>query len=120
MIDSEQGRNDRSARDAEASRRSQASAEARQGLILAMIDNNARQLRFDSARAGADIEQAGALRDLARDPNDRDAAVRLEEVKKRIAILEEDHGRLVTEREWLNRSLMEFTQEAEGPGHECD
>lgn len=120
MIDSEQGRNDRSARDAEASRRSQASAEARQRLILAMIDNNARQLRFDSARAGADIEQAGALRDLARDPNDRDAAVRLEEVKKRIAILEEDHGRLVTEREWLNRSLMELAEEAEGPCHERD
>jgi hypothetical protein len=110
MIDSEQGRNDRS-RDAEGS----ASAEARQRLILAMIDNNTRQLRFDSARAGADIEQAGALRDLARDPNDRDAAVRLEEVKRRIAILEEEHGRLVTEREWLNRSLMEFTEAAERP-----
>jgi hypothetical protein len=110
MIDSEQGRNDRS-RDAKGS----ASAEARQRLILAMIDNNTRQLRFDSARAGADIEQAGALRDLARDPNDRDAAVRLEEVKSRIAILEEEHGRLVTEREWLNRSLMEFTEAAERP-----
>lgn len=120
MIDSEQGRNDRSPRDAKASRRSQASAEARQRLILAMIDNNARQLRFDSARAGADIEQAGALRDLARDPNDRDAAVRLEEVKRRIAILEEDHGRLVTEREWLNRSLMELAEEAEVPCHERD
>jgi len=83
MIDSEQGRNDRSPRDAEASRRSQASAEARQRLILAMIDNNARQLRFESARAGADIEQAGALRDMARDPNDRDAALRFEEVKRR-------------------------------------
>src|SRR5246127_251087 len=106
MIDSEQSRNDQSPRDGEASRRSQASAEARQGLILAMIDNNARQLRFDSARAGADIEQAGALRDLARDPNDRDSAVRLEEGKKRIVILEEEHGRLVTERGGLNRALM--------------
>ena len=120
MIDSEPGRNDGSPRDAEASRRSQASAEARQRLILAMIDNNARQLRFDSARAGADIEQAGALRDLAHDPNDREAAVRFEEVRRRIAILEEEHGRLVTERAWLNRSLMEFTDEAEGPCHERD
>src|SRR6516225_3371382 len=120
MIDSEQGRNDRSPRDAQASRRSQASAEARQRVILAMIDNNARQLRFDSARAGADIAQAGALRDLAHAPHDRAAAVRLEDVKKRIAILEEDHGRLVAEREWLNRSLMEFTEEAEGPCHERD
>jgi hypothetical protein len=120
MIDSEQGRNDRSPGDAEASRRSQASAEARQRLILAMIDNNARQLRFDSARAGAEIEQAGALRDMARDPNDRDAAVRLEEVNRRIAIFEEEHARIVAEREWLNRSLMEFTEEAEGPCHERD
>jgi len=115
MIDSEQGRNDRSPRDAEGSGSSQASAETRQHLILAMIDNNTRQLRFDSARAGADIEQAGVLRDLARDPNDRDAAMRLEEVKRRIANLEEEHGRLVREREWLNRSLMEFTEEEERP-----
>ena len=38
MIDSEQDRNDRAPRAAETSRRSQASAEARQRLILAMID----------------------------------------------------------------------------------
>lgn len=115
MIDSEQSRNDRSPRGADGSGPSQAGAKTRQHLILAMIDNNTRQLRFDSARAGADIEQAGVLRDLARDPNDDDAAARLEEVRRRIATLEEEHVRLVTEREWLNRSLMEFTEEEERP-----
>jgi hypothetical protein len=46
--------------------------------------------------------------------------VRLEEVNRRIAIFKEEHARIVTEREWLNRSLMEFAEEAEGPCHERD
>jgi hypothetical protein len=115
MINPEHGRNDPSSRDAAAPRGSEASVKARQQLIHAMIENNSRQLRFEAARAGADIEQAGAMRDLAREPTDRDAAARLEEVKKRIAILEDEHRRLVTEREWINKSLAEFGEEAGEP-----
>ena len=37
---------------------------ARQKLIEAMIDNNLRQLKFESARGGAEIERACALRDM--------------------------------------------------------
>ena len=45
-------------REAEASRVARESMLARHKLIEAMIDNNMRQLKFDSARCGADIERA--------------------------------------------------------------
>jgi hypothetical protein len=114
------GRDDRSndllSRDAEAARQAKASVRARQQLIEKMIDNNTRQLRLDSAWAGADIERAGVLRDCARDAGDRGAAARLEDVNRRIAALEEQRDRLVAEREWLNKSLIDFDREAEERG----
>jgi hypothetical protein len=112
------GRDDRrdlSSRDAEA-RRAEASVRARQQLIEKMIDNNTRQLRLDSAWAGADIERAGALRDCAADAADRGAAARLEEVNRRIAALEDERDRLVAEHEWLNKPLLEFDREADERG----
>jgi hypothetical protein len=86
---------------------------ARQQLIQAMIENNSRQLKFESARAGADIERACALRDCARDAADADAAERLREVEQRLHRLEEEHRRAVAEREWLSQSLFEFDRRPE-------
>ena len=67
-------------REVEASRAGRESMLARHKLIEAMIDNNLRQLKFDSARGGADIERACALRDIARgggdsEPTDRKSVV---------------------------------------------
>ena len=67
-----------------------------------------RQLKFDIARGGADIERACALRDIARGGDDPEPTERLAEIDRRMGGLEDEHRRLVAEREWLNKSLLEF------------
>ena len=99
-------------REAEASRADRESMLARHKLIEAMIDNNLRQLKFDSARGGADIERACALRDIERGGDDTEPTERLAELDRRIERLEEEHRGLVAEREWLNKSLLEFDEQA--------
>ena len=99
-------------REAEASRVARESMLARHKLIEAMIDNNLRQLKFDSARGGADIERACALRDIERGADDPEPTQRLAEIERRIERLEEEHRSLVAEREWLNKSLLEFDDQA--------
>ena len=98
-------------REAEALRADRESMLARHKLIEAMIDNNLRQLKFDSARGGADIERACALRDIGRGDGDSEPTERLAEINRRIERLEEEHRTLVAEREWLNRSLLEFDEQ---------
>jgi hypothetical protein len=114
MTDDGDGPSDarRPEREAEASRVARESMLARHKLIEAMIDNNLRQLKFDSARGGADIERACALRDIERDRDDPEPTGRLAEVERRIERLEEEHRSLVAEREWLNKSLLEFDEQA--------
>ena len=99
-------------RETEPSEAGRESMLARHKLIEAMIDNNLRQLKFDSARGGADIERACALRDIERSGDDPEPAERLAEIDGRIAQLEDEHRSLVAEREWLNRSLLEFDDQA--------
>ena len=99
-------------REAEASRAGRESMLARHKLIEAMIDNNLRQLKFDSARGGADIERACALRDIERGGRDPEPTERLAAIERRIERLEEEHRSLVAEREWLNRSLLDFDEQA--------
>jgi hypothetical protein len=96
----------------EASRAGRDSMLARHKLIEAMIDNNLRQLKFDSARGGADIERACALRDIERGADNPEPTERLAEIERRIERLEEEHRSLVAEREWLNKSLLEFDDQA--------
>jgi hypothetical protein len=106
----------RSEREVDTSRAGRESMLARHKLIEAMIDNNLRQLKFDSARGGADIERACALRDIERGGGDPEPAERLAEIDRRIAQLEDEHRSLVAEREWLNRSLLEFDDQAAANG----
>jgi hypothetical protein len=106
----------RSERETEAPRAGRESMLARHKLIEAMIDNNLRQLKFDSARGGADIERACALRDIERGAGDPEPAERLAEIDRRIAQLELEHRNLIAEREWLNRSLLEFDDQAAANG----
>jgi hypothetical protein len=106
----------RSERESDASRAGRESMLARHKLIEAMIDNNLRQLKFDSARGGADIERACALRDIERGGGDPEPAERLAEIDRRIAELENEHRSLAAEREWLNRSLLEFDDQAAANG----
>ena len=81
---------------------------ARHKLIEAMIRNNELQLRNESARGGAEIERACALRD-AEKPDAGDAArAEVERTTKRLRTFEDEHQRLVAEREWLNASLLEY------------
>src|ERR1700704_7001730 len=79
---------------------------ARHKLVEGMIRNNEMQLKNESARAGAEIELECARRDVAR--GDAGALVELESVTARLQALQEEHQRLVSEREWLNASLLEF------------
>jgi hypothetical protein len=103
-------------REAEALRAGRESMLARHKLIEAMIDNNLRQLKFDSARGGADIERACALRDIGRGDGDPEPTERLAEIDRRIERLEDDHRSLVAEREWLNKALLEFDDQAAANG----
>src|SRR5713226_9035238 len=81
---------------------------ARHKLIEGMIRNNEMQLRNDSARGGAEIELECARRDVARGNAGARAQAELERVAVRLQALQEEHQRLVSEREWLNASLLEF------------
>jgi hypothetical protein len=73
---------------------------ARHKLIEGMIRNNEMQLKNESARGGAEIELECARRDVAQ--------AELERATARLQALQEDHQRLVSEREWLNAALLEF------------
>jgi len=106
----------RSEREADASQAGRESMLARHKLIEAMIDNNLRQLKFDSARGGADIERACALRDIERGGGDPEPTERLAEIDRGIERLEDEHRSLVAEREWLNRSLLEFDDQGAANG----
>jgi len=81
---------------------------ARHKLIEGMIRNNEMQLKNESARGGAEIELECARRDVARGNAGARAQAELERVAVRLQALQEEHQRLVSEREWLNASLLEF------------
>jgi hypothetical protein len=80
----------------------------RHKLIMGMIQNNEQQLKNESARGGAEIERECALRNLNLPGAGAEAQVELDTVTARLRKLEEEHRRLVAEREWLNTSLLEF------------
>ena len=81
---------------------------ARHKLIEGMIRNNEMQLKNESARGGAEIELECARRDLAQAGAGAEAQAELERATARLQALQEDHQRLVNEREWLNAALLEF------------
>ena len=81
---------------------------ARHKLIEGMIHNNELQLKNESARGGAEIERECALRDAAKPDAGAATTAELDRVTLRLRSLEEEHRRLVAEREWLNASLLEF------------
>ena len=81
---------------------------ARHKLIEAMIHNNELQLKNESARGGAEIERECAMRDVAKAGAEAEAQADLDRVTRKLRSLEEEHRRLVAEREWLNASLLEF------------
>ena len=81
---------------------------ARHKLIEGMIRNNELQLKNESARGGAEIELECARRDVAQGVAGAAAQAELERVTMRLRELQEEHQRLVAEREWLNASLLEF------------
>jgi hypothetical protein len=81
---------------------------ARHKLIEGMIRNNEMQLKNESARGGAEIELECARRDVAKVGAGAEAQAELERATARLQGLQEDHQRLVSEREWLNAALLEF------------
>jgi len=81
---------------------------ARHKLIEGMIRNNEMQLKNESARGGAEIELECARRDVAQLGASAEAQAELERATARLQALQEDHQRLVSEREWLNAALLEF------------
>jgi hypothetical protein len=94
----------------------------RHKLIMGMIQNNEMQLKNESARGGAEIERECAVRDSELPNAGADALEYLKTVTARLQSLEEEHRRLVAEREWLNASLLEFesgpsAQEHQRAGH---
>jgi len=81
---------------------------ARHKLIEGIIRNNEMQLRNESARGGAEIELECARREIARADGGKAAQDEFDHVSERLSALHDEHTRLVAEREWLNRSLLEF------------
>lgn len=91
---------------------------ARHKLIEGMIRNNEMQIKNESARGGAEIELECAKRDAAR-AGAADAELReLERATERFKALQDDHARLVAEREWLNASLLQFDAGASAEDHQ--
>jgi len=91
---------------------------ARHKLIEAMIRNNELQLKNESARGGAEIEHACALRDASA-PGAADASrTQLGAATQRLRELEVERDRLVSEREWLNASLLEYENGPSASEHE--
>ncbi len=90
---------------------------ARHGLIEKMIRNNELQLKNEAQRGGAEIERECALRDLNRPDAGQPEQQALELMTERLRLLNEDHERLVAEREWLNTSLLEFESGPSSDGH---
>jgi hypothetical protein len=80
----------------------------RHKLIMGMIQNNEQQLKNESARGGAEIEREVALRNITFSGDNAEAQAELSAVTARLHQLQEEHRRLVVEREWLNTSLLEF------------
>jgi hypothetical protein len=97
-----------SAEDAAEIERARERMVARHKLIEAMIRNNELQLKNESARGGAEIELECAKRDVARGEGGIEARRELERLTARFKTLQDERGRLVAEREWLNASLLEF------------
>jgi hypothetical protein len=90
---------------------------ARHKLIERIIRNNELQLKNESARGGAEIERECALRDAALPEAGAEAQAELTRIKQRFAALEDEHRRLVAERDWLNTSLLEFESGASTHEH---
>jgi hypothetical protein len=91
---------------------------ARHKLIEGMIRNNEMQLKNQSALGGAEIELECAKRDAAR-AGAADAELReLERATERFKALQDNHARLVAEREWLNASLLQFDAGASAEEHQ--
>lgn len=80
----------------------------RHKLIMGMIQNNEQQLKNESARGGAEIERECALRNITLSGETAEARAELAAVTARLHKLQEEHQRLVVEREWLNTSLLEY------------
>ena len=79
------------------------------------------QLKNESARGGAEIELR-MRQARCRAGSSRADASELERTTARLQELQEEHQRLVAEREWLNASLLEFesgpsTNEHQRSGH---
>ena len=81
---------------------------ARDRLIDEMVENNERQIKNEHARGGAEIELACARREAARAEAGVEANAELDRATARLEMLQEEHRRLVAEREWLNTSLLEI------------
>jgi chromosome segregation ATPase len=108
-VASTSGRNPQiTAEQAAALERAQDRMIARHKLIEGIIRNNEMQLRNESARGGAEIELECVKRDIARDGDGRAAQDEFEQVSKRLTALQDEHARLVAEREWLNAALLKF------------
>ena len=91
---------------------------ARHKLIEGIIRNNELQLRNDSARGGAEIELECVKRDITRDGDGRATQDEFEQVSKRLTALQDEHARLVAEREWLNAALLKFDSSPSDDEHE--
>src|SRR5438552_7296019 len=85
---------------------------ARHKLIEGIIRNNEMQLRNERARGGAEIELACAKRDIARAGGGSGAEAEFKKAQQRLSALQDEHARLVAEREWLNAALLDFDNAA--------
>jgi len=81
---------------------------SRYKLIEDIIRNNEMQLKNESVRGGAEIELECARRDAVREDTGVETRAELERLTTRLQALREEQRRLVSEREWLNASLLEF------------
>ena len=93
---------------------------ARHEMVMRLIDNNARQLRCDNQRHGAEIERQLAARAAAAAGASPPLLEAVAQCDRRLAEIDDEGRRLAAERDWLTAALATFDAEAVGSGSKED
>ncbi|MEH2488667.1 hypothetical protein [Bradyrhizobium sp. AZCC 2230] len=99
----------------ESQRDDKARMRARHEMVMKLIDNNARQLRCDNQRHGAEIERKLAVRAAALPGASRSSLAAIAQCDQRLAVIDEEEQRLAAERDWLTAMLVAFDAAADEP-----
>ena len=86
----------------------------RHEMVMALIDNNLRQLRCDNRRRGVEFERQLTVRAAALPGAPPQLQTAVAECDRRLAEIDEEGRRLGAARDWLTATLAAFDADADG------